>query len=150
MESRFRKRMALRRKLHILRTLTSSKSVKKSSIVMDAFLYIYKLKLKLEAIKREYLKLINYTQEVKVEKINGKGFLVRVSCKKGQDLLVSILEAFEDMGLNVLQARVSCNHGFGMEAVVEAEDQALDGRAVTEAVLKAIEKPGGDEKHVKA
>lgn len=35
-----------------------------SSIVMDAFLYIYKLKLKLEAIKREYLKLINYTQVI--------------------------------------------------------------------------------------
>ena len=82
---------------------------------------------------------------MKVEKINGKRFMIRVSCKKGEDILVSILEAFEKMGLNVVQARVSCNYGFGMEAIVEAEDQALDVRAVTESVLKAIEKPGGDE-----
>lgn len=59
------------------------------------------------------------------------------------------------MGLNVVQARVSCNYGFGMEAIVEAEDKALDVRTMTEAVLKAIDqKPGGDddndEPHVKA
>lgn len=86
---------------------------------------------------------MKWAQQVKVEKINGKVFLVRVSCKKGQNILVSVLEAFEEMGLNVLQAKVSCNYGFGMEAIVEAEDQALNVRAVTEAVLKAIEKAGG-------
>lgn len=32
--------------------------VKKSSIIMDSLLYIYKLKLKLEAMKREYSNLM--------------------------------------------------------------------------------------------
>ncbi|CDO96850.1 unnamed protein product [Coffea canephora] len=137
--SREQRRIALRRKLHILRKLTNSKSVKKSSIIMDAFLYIYKLKLQLEAIRREYQNLINHIQEVKVEKFGTK-FLVRVTCKKGKDLLVSIIEAFENLNLNIFQAKAACKHFFFMEAVVEDEDQVLDVKDVTEAVMTAIQK----------
>lgn len=47
-----------------------------------------------------------------------KGFLVNVySGKSSPGLLVSVLEAFEDLGLNVLQARVSCADKFHFEAV---------------------------------
>lgn len=46
-----------------------SVKVKKSSIVMDAFLYIYKLKLKLQAIQREYSKLMNDTQVLTISLI---------------------------------------------------------------------------------
>ncbi|XP_059637257.1 uncharacterized protein LOC132279323 [Cornus florida] len=146
MASRLQNRVALRRKLHILKRLTNSKSVKRSSIILDAFLYIYKLKLKVEAIKREYLRLMKHMQEVKVEKL-GEGFLVKVTSKKGEDVLVSILEAFDEMGLNVLQARVSCNYFFGMEAIVGPQHQGIDARDVTQALVKAIEKGDGVGTH---
>ncbi|KAF5943926.1 hypothetical protein HYC85_018003 [Camellia sinensis] len=107
MASKLQKRMTLRRKLHVLKTLTNSKS------------------------------------EVKVEKV-GEEFLVRVTCKKGQDVLVSILEAFEEMGLNVLQARVSCNYFLNIEAIVKAQDQGIDVREITQAVHKAIGKQDGE------
>ncbi|THG11263.1 hypothetical protein TEA_014956 [Camellia sinensis var. sinensis] len=81
--------------------------------------------------------------EVKVEKV-GEEFLVRVTCKKGQDVLVSILEAFEEMGLNVLQARVSCNYFLNIEAIVKAQDQVIDVREITQAVHKAIGKQDGE------
>ncbi|GAV57607.1 hypothetical protein CFOL_v3_01144 [Cephalotus follicularis] len=150
---RLQRRMALRRKLHILRTLTGSKSVKKSSVIMDALLYIYKLRLKLEAIvreysylmaiKREYIKLIKYVQvpkEVNVDKI-GEAFLVKVRCTKEGDMLVSILEAFEDMGLDVLQANVSCNSFFAMEAIVAANDKKCrDVRDISQSIIEAIER----------
>lgn len=82
-------------------------------------------------------------QEVEVERIE-EGFLVRVSCKKGRDLLVTVIKAFEEMGLNVLQATVSCNHSFWMEAIGEAENERLDMdvQAVKQAVLKALENQG--------
>lgn len=67
--------------------------------------------------------------------------MVRITCEKGGDKLVAILEAFEEMRLNVQQARVSCENGFSLEAIAVAEeDQNLDVRDVTEALLKAIGK----------
>ncbi|KAH0704773.1 hypothetical protein KY285_019051 [Solanum tuberosum] len=138
---RVQTKMAMRSKLHLLRTLTNSKSVKKNSIILDAFIYIMKLRLQLEAIQREYQQLLNHVQEVKVEKLIGTRFLVKVTCKKGKDVLVSILEAFEDMKLIVVQARVTSRYFFGMEAIVEAENEAtLDVRALTRALQMAIHK----------
>ncbi|EXB84037.1 hypothetical protein L484_005801 [Morus notabilis] len=160
--SRLQKRIALRRKLHILRALnTSSKSHVKSSstILMNTFLYIYLLKLKLEAVKRVYSNLLaikndylNLTKnfhvpkEVKVEKTEEGSFDVRVRCEKGEDTLVSVLEAFEEMNLSVLQASVSCEDiWFSMEATVVAQthdhhdDQAsLNVKSITQAITKAI------------
>lgn len=74
----------------------------------------------------------------------GQGFLVRVNCEKGTDRLVTILEAFDKMGLNVLQARVSCSNVFALEAIAAAQDQALDVKEVTKALLRTIEKKGGE------
>ncbi|KAF9683693.1 hypothetical protein SADUNF_Sadunf04G0040800 [Salix dunnii] len=134
---------------------TDSVYVQRKSITTDALLYIYKLKLKLEATKRElasliarkreYLSVMKQLQlpkrEVKVEKAE-KGLLVRVTCEKGGDKLVSILEVFEEMGLAVLNARVSSNIYFAMEAIVVAEEEehALNVKSITEAVIKAIER----------
>ncbi|XP_049394069.1 uncharacterized protein LOC125858356 [Solanum stenotomum] len=138
---RVQTKMAMRSKLHLLRTLTNSKSVKKNSIILDAFLYIIKLRLQLEAIQREYQQLLNHVQEVKVEKLIGTKILVKVTCKKGKDVLVSILEAFEDMKLIVVQARVTSRYFFGMEAIVEAgNEDTLDVRALTRALQMAIQK----------
>lgn len=56
-------------------------------------------------------------QQVTVETLE-KGFLVNVYLEKNcSGLLVSVLEAFEDLGLDVLDARVSCSDRFQLEAV---------------------------------
>ncbi|XP_021813205.1 uncharacterized protein LOC110756121 [Prunus avium] len=154
MVSGLQKRAPLRRKLQNLSSLTKMKSVKRSSIFMEALLQIYMLKLKLEAVQREYLhlmalkteylNLIKHSQvpkEVKVEKID-EGFLVRVKCENVGDTLVSVLEAFEEMGLTVLQARISSNNYFSMEAIAVAENQnqdQLDVRDITQAITRATE-----------
>lgn len=80
-------------------------------------------------------------QEVKVEKIE-EGFLVRVKCENAGDTLVSVLEAFEELGLTVLKARISSNNYFSMEAVAVAENQnqdQLDVRDITQAITRATE-----------
>ncbi|KAI5570882.1 hypothetical protein POPTR_011G070000v4 [Populus trichocarpa] len=150
---RLQRRTAMHNMRPYLRTLTRSKSVKRKYVIMDALLCIYKLKLKLEAIKtelanliavkREYLSLMKELQlpkEVEVEK-GEKGFIVRVTCEKGGDKLVSILEVFEEMGLTVSHARVSCNLYLSMEAIVVAEEErALHAKSIAQAVTKAIER----------
>ncbi|GMI77691.1 hypothetical protein HRI_001438400 [Hibiscus trionum] len=135
------------------------KSAKRVSIIKNVLLHFYKLKVKLEqlqrecqnlrAIRKEYFTLLNHIQipkEVKVEK-NGEEFVVKVSCcNKGGDKLVSILEAFDELGLDVVRASVSCGHLFSMEAIVVGQGRETSGiREITHAVLNAIdEKQGGD------
>lgn len=76
-----------------------------------------------------------------MEKNEEGGFVIRVTCEKEGDTLVSVLEAFEEMGLEVVKARVSCTNLFTMEATaVAAQNQDLDVRDVTQAILKATEK----------
>ncbi|CAN4116593.1 unnamed protein product [Withania somnifera] len=119
--------------------------VKRNSIIVDAFLYIIKLRLQLEAIQREYQQLLNHVQDVKVEKLIGTRYLVKVTCKRGKDVLVSILEAFEDMKLSVVQARVTSKYFFGLEAIVEAGNEVnLDVRALTRALQMAIQKQSSE------
>ncbi|KAK8514099.1 hypothetical protein V6N13_063002 [Hibiscus sabdariffa] len=136
-------------------SLTNSKPVKGS--ILNVLAHFHKVRVKLEeiqreyqnlmAIRNEYLALLNHIQipkEVKVEK-NGQEFVVKVRCNKGGDELVSIVEAFEQLGLNVVQARVCCNNFFAMEAIVVDQDQqTTDIKDITQAVLKAIEKRGGE------
>ena len=58
-------------------------------------------------------------QQVTVETLE-KGFLIKAFSEKScPGLLVSFLEAFEDLGLNVLEARVSCEGSFRLQAVGE-------------------------------
>lgn len=75
-----------------------------------------------------------------MEKIE-EGFHVRVTCEKAEDTLISILEAFDEMGLNILQAKVSCNSYFSMEAiaahVAQNQEYKLDVTDVTRAIIKA-------------
>ncbi|XP_047952017.1 uncharacterized protein LOC125197326 isoform X1 [Salvia hispanica] len=135
MACKIHRKIALRRKLQILRTLTKSKSEKKSSIITDTSLYIHKLKLQVEAIKKECQHLINQIHEVRVENV-GRGFLaVRVRCKKGEQIMGSILEMFEELNLNVVQASITCKNFFGMEAIVEAE---IDAAVLNKAILDLV------------
>ncbi|CAN1283554.1 hypothetical protein LINPERPRIM_LOCUS18383 [Linum perenne] len=152
MVCRMQRRLALRRQLHILRMITHSQSVQKSSAIMDAYVYIYQLKLKLEAMKKEMEDVAairnQYLQrEVKVEK-GEKGFEVKVRCEKGKDKLVSVLEVFEEMKLSVLHGKVSCSPYFSMEAIVvetvvqEEEEVKADVESVTQALVRAINRGG--------
>ncbi|KAL5576966.1 hypothetical protein UlMin_018665 [Ulmus minor] len=147
--NRLRKRIAMRRKLQFLRALNIS-SVKRSYVDKSAFLYVHLLKLKLEAVCREYSNLVkknsNPTKEVKVEKTEEGTFVIKVRCEKQGDRLVSVLQAFEEMGLQVLQARVSCDKCFAMEATAVSQNEALDVRDVTQAITKAIQKQDDEEK----
>ncbi|XP_027348631.1 uncharacterized protein LOC113860163 [Abrus precatorius] len=158
MACKVQKKILLRRKLHILRVLTNSYSAKRTTVAKSTVLCIYKLKLALETVKREYenllatrreyISLLNHVKDnkdVKIEKVREGTFMVRVTCEKGSDKLVAILEAFEEMCLNVQQARVSCQNGFSLEAIAVAADHTLDVTDVTVALLKAI----GKEDHEK-
>lgn len=60
-----------------------------------------------------------FMQEVSVKTLE-KGFQINVISEKNcPGLLVTILEAFEELGLNVVEARVSCTGSFHLEAVGE-------------------------------
>ncbi|KAK8664644.1 hypothetical protein V6N13_084422 [Hibiscus sabdariffa] len=149
-----------RRKLHLLQTPTNPKSLtKRGSIIKNVVLHFYKLKVKLEELQREcrnlrvirneyftLLKHIQIPKEVKVEKI-GEEFVVKVSCSnKGGEKLVSVLEAFDELGLDVVRASVACSHLFSMEAIAVAQGQQATGiKDITHAVLKAIDEKGRRE-----
>ncbi|CAN1172844.1 hypothetical protein LINPERHAP2_LOCUS30325 [Linum perenne] len=83
------------------------------------------------------------TQQVSVETVE-KGFVINVISEKKCEggLLVSVLEAFEEIGLNVVEARVSCTDTFRLHAVAEEREQRrsnIDAQMVKRAVLEAID-----------
>ncbi|PIN15753.1 hypothetical protein CDL12_11612 [Handroanthus impetiginosus] len=149
MGSRERNKAALYQKLERLRSATNSTSVNKASIVVDASRYIQELKERVETLNQDVATLQSRSsthqnslsaQQVKVETLE-KGFLINVFSEKNcPGLLVSILEAFEELGLEVLDARVSCSDNFRLQAVSENEGQSdsIDAQVVKQAVLEAI------------
>uniref|UniRef100_A0A1D1ZI28 Transcription factor bHLH61 n=1 Tax=Anthurium amnicola TaxID=1678845 RepID=A0A1D1ZI28_9ARAE len=147
MVSREHKRATLHEKLQLLRSVTNSNAVSKTSIIVDASKYIEDLKQKVEKLNQDisYVRSIrddNPLPMVTVETLE-KGFLINVcSTKSCPGMLVSVLEAFEELGLSVLEARVSCTDTFHLEAVGgESEGEAesvVDAEVVRRAVLQAI------------
>ncbi|KAH0454702.1 hypothetical protein IEQ34_016626 [Dendrobium chrysotoxum] len=141
------KRAALHEKLQLLRSVTNSHALNKKSIIVDASEYIEGLKQKVERLNREisYARNIisgennKYTPMVTVEPLE-KGFLINVYSQKScPGLLVSILEVFEDLGLNVLEANASCTEAFRLEAFgAEEVMETLDAEVVKQAVHRAI------------
>ncbi|KAJ1426155.1 hypothetical protein SESBI_10552 [Sesbania bispinosa] len=119
MACKVQKRISLRRKLHILRVLANSNHAKRTSIPKSTVLHLHKLKFALETIKREYENLLATRREY----------------------ISSLLNHVKENK----HARVSCENGFSLEAIVVAEDQTLDVRDVTEALLKAIGKQSGEK-----
>ncbi|XP_022890838.1 transcription factor bHLH61-like isoform X3 [Olea europaea var. sylvestris] len=123
MNSRKQKRAALYQQL---RSATNSTSVTTTSIVVDATRYIEELKEKVQKLNQDIATLQNSDEQssslpmqVTVETLE-KGFLINVYSEKNcPGLLVSILEAFERLGLEVLDARVSCSNNYRLEAVSE-------------------------------
>ncbi|XP_059427874.1 uncharacterized protein LOC132161715 [Corylus avellana] len=149
MASKEHKRAALNEKLQQLRAATNSSAMNKASIIVDASKYIKELKKKVERLNKDIgtsTAQNSLPAQVTVETLE-RGFLVNVfSGKNCPGLLVSILEAFELLGLDVLDARVSCSDVFQLEAVGGENTQhieSLDARVVKQAVVEAIKNWSG-------
>ncbi|CBI15851.3 hypothetical protein VitviT2T_008439 [Vitis vinifera] len=151
MISREQKRAAMFKKLELLRSITNSHAHSKTSILLDASKYIEELKQKVERLNQEVAVAQNSSDEqipmpvqVRVE-AKEKGYLINVLTESScPGLLVFILEAFEELGLEVLQARVSCSSSFHLEAVggkenTQGQVEHVDAQVVKQAVLRAIE-----------
>ncbi|KAJ6913371.1 transcription factor SCREAM2 isoform X2 [Populus alba x Populus x berolinensis] len=140
MSSKKKKKAALYEKL---RAATNSNAMNKTSIIVDASKYIGELKKKVDRLNHEIgtsstpqnsLSAVRVTVETL-----EKGFLINVfSGKNCPGLLVSILEAFDELGLDVLDARVSCEDNFLLEAIGGDQNQGHDAQVVKQAVLQAI------------
>ncbi|XP_061368516.1 transcription factor SCREAM2-like [Gastrolobium bilobum] len=140
------RREALQHKLQQLRDVTNSSSVNKASIIVDASKYIEELKQKVEGLNTELgigessTTQIDQLPMVTVKTLE-KGFLINVFLEKNcPGMLVSILEAFEELGHDVLDATVSCEDTFQLEAVggESHENDSIDAQVVKQAVLQAI------------
>ncbi|RWW42865.1 hypothetical protein BHE74_00051545 [Ensete ventricosum] len=95
--------------------------------------------------------------QVTVETLE-KGFLIHVFSEKScPGLLVSVLEVFEDLGLNVMEAKAACTDTFRLQAIgrdvrqgdiickimqdrlhIDINGESMDAEAVKEAVERAI------------
>ncbi|XP_049409292.1 transcription factor bHLH61 [Solanum stenotomum] len=150
MVSREQKRASvLHDKLQLLRSITKSHALSESSIIVDASKYIQELKHKVERLNEDITTTTipqtnsnNKTSswpQIEVETLE-KGFLVNVYSERScPGLLVSILQVLEDLGLNVLEARVSCTDTFRLQAFGgEDEEAMINAQVVTEAVFEAI------------
>uniref|UniRef100_A0A0E0LPS0 Plant bHLH transcription factor ACT-like domain-containing protein n=1 Tax=Oryza punctata TaxID=4537 RepID=A0A0E0LPS0_ORYPU len=143
MMSRERKKAAaLHEKLQILRSITHSHALSNTSIITDASEYIKELKQKVVRLNKEIACAEaaalrqNSIPTVTVETL-GHGFLINVfSDKSCPGLLVSILEAFDELGLNVLEATASCDDTFRLEAV--GGENQVDEHVIKQTVLQAI------------
>ncbi|KAJ4830602.1 hypothetical protein Tsubulata_040122 [Turnera subulata] len=137
---------ALHEKLQLLRSITNSQALNNASIIVDASNYIQELKEKVERVNQDIAAAQTSghpsakPMQVTVDALE-KGFLIGVlSDRSCPGLLVSILEALEELGLNVLEARVSCTDTFRLQAVggENEEQESLDAQMVEQAVLQAI------------
>ncbi|XP_058767995.1 uncharacterized protein LOC131641713 isoform X1 [Vicia villosa] len=150
MVSKAHKRTAMyRRNLQLLRSITYSTSQEKTSLILEATEYIRDLKQKLEELNLLAVataqKFVDYDPMPKV-KVEAKeeGFVIKVHSERScKGLLVFILEAFEELGLEVLQARVSCVDYFRLEAVgnkqeIGEDTRLLNARLIEQEVSQAI------------
>ncbi|KAF3962517.1 hypothetical protein ACB098_06G134300 [Castanea mollissima] len=146
MVSREHKRAALHEKLQLLRSITNSHALNDNSIIIDASKYIQELKQKVERLNHDITTARTSSDQnpspvVTVTTLE-KGYLINVLSEKScPGLLVSILEAFEELGLTVLEARVSCADSFRLKAVGgedEEQGESIDAQVVKQAVVQAI------------
>ncbi|XAR55761.1 hypothetical protein NMG60_11035954 [Bertholletia excelsa] len=144
MSSSNRKKAALFKKLQRLRSVTNSNSVSKTSIIVDASKYIEVLKENIERLNQDVATSPSSSGQnslpvVTVDTLE-KGFLINVYSEKNcPGLLASILEAFDELGLEVLDANVSCSEKFRLEAIGgEGEEDNVDAQMVKQAVQQAI------------
>ncbi|CAL9194044.1 unnamed protein product [Musa hybrid cultivar] len=151
MVSREHNRAALHEKLQVLRSLTNSHALRKSSIILDASKYIKELKQKIRRLNQEIESAHSTVHDnplpsvsmvcsdlVTVETLK-KGFLINVFSEKScPGLLVAVLEAIESLGLSVVEAKASCTNAFLLE-LFGREGESVDAQVVKAAVLHAVE-----------
>ncbi|CAA0836220.1 Unknown protein [Striga hermonthica] len=91
--------------------------------------------------KLEKLRIVTNSTAVKVKTLE-KGFQIDVFSERNcPGMLRSILEAFDEVGLEVFDARVSCTDNFHLEAVSDQNEglpESIDAQMVKQAVLQAI------------
>ncbi|KAF5446610.1 hypothetical protein F2P56_032223 [Juglans regia] len=145
MVSRKHKRAAMYKKLQLLRSITNSHA-SKTSIILDASKYIEDLKRKIDEMNRNIVvETVQASLPLLKVEAQEKGFVIEVFAERSCcGLLVFILEAFEELGLDVRQARVSCSDRFHLEAIGARDNQGdqedqIDAQVVKEAVLQAIQ-----------
>ncbi|XAR68737.1 hypothetical protein NMG60_11000091 [Bertholletia excelsa] len=145
MSSKNRKKAALYKQLQQLRSATNSTAVNKASIIVDASKYIKEQMEKVDSLNQDAAtsqSSSGQTMPMVTVEILEKGFLINVFSERScPGLLVSILEAFEELGLEVLEANVSSSDSFHLEAVGgenESQDESIDAQMVKQAVLQAI------------
>lgn len=146
MVSRVQKRTALFRSIQKLRSITNSHARRKTSVILDASEYIRGLKQKLQELNNLAVavaqNVIDYgpvpMPMLEVEQ-QEEGFMIKVLSQRScQGLLTFILEAFQRLGLEVLQARASCVESFCLEAfgIKENHEDTSDVNAqVVEQVM---------------
>ncbi|KAK1428017.1 hypothetical protein QVD17_16838 [Tagetes erecta] len=143
MGSKEERKAALHQKLKELRSVSQSKAVHKTSIVVEAAKYIEELKKKVEKLHEDITSSSQASSlpvKATVETLD-KGFRISVFSEENcPGLLVAILEAFEELGLDVRDANVSCSDKFHLQAIGENEGNVddIDAQVVKRAVLKAI------------
>ncbi|KAK8548240.1 hypothetical protein V6N13_054955 [Hibiscus sabdariffa] len=142
--SRGRKKSSVYQKLQQLRSVTNSTAVNKTSIIVDASRYIGELKDKVDKLSQETGTTCQNSMPMVTVETLEKGFLINVFLEKNcPGLLVSVLETFEELGLDVLEARVSCEDGFKLEAIGgenQGNAQGIDAQMVKQAMMQAIRK----------
>ncbi|XP_009384774.2 transcription factor SCREAM2-like isoform X1 [Musa acuminata AAA Group] len=141
MTSRDQKKSVLHEKLQLLRSVTNSSALSKASIIVDASKYIQELKQKVEACKRDLAEESSLPM-VTVETLE-KGFWINVfSDKNCPGMLISVLQAFQELGLDVLDATVSSADSFRLEAVggEQPQNESVDAQMVRQVVVQAIKK----------
>ncbi|KAJ1422899.1 hypothetical protein SESBI_12662, partial [Sesbania bispinosa] len=124
---------------------------RKTSVLLDASEYIKSLKQKLQElnhllpVEATAQKIVDYDPMPKLQvEEQEEGFVIKVVSERScQGLLVFILEAFGELGLDVLQARVSCAENFSLEAIGNKENnednRLLDAQVVEQVVSQAIQ-----------
>ncbi|XP_010504519.1 PREDICTED: uncharacterized protein LOC104781519 [Camelina sativa] len=148
MVSREHKRgSSLREKFHLLRSITNSHAESERSIIVDASKYIKKLKQKVEKLNNENMSEQSFCDPsdsnptVTVETLE-KGFMIKVMSEKNEEgMLVCVLETFEDLGLDVVEARASCTDTFSLRAIGSSHNDdgdSMDAEGVRQAVAEAI------------
>ncbi|KAJ9539791.1 hypothetical protein OSB04_026297 [Centaurea solstitialis] len=148
MVSKEHKKAALHEKLQQLRSITNSHANNDSSIIRDASKYIQELQHKVQILNQDIANgqstssYQNSWPMVTVEALE-KGIQVNLYSERScPGLLVFVWKVFEELGLNVLEARVSCTGSFQLEALgVEREEnrETTDAHMVKQAILHAIE-----------
>ncbi|XP_059626929.1 uncharacterized protein LOC132269689 [Cornus florida] len=150
MVSREHKRSTMYRKLQLLRSITNSHAQNKSLLTLDSSKNTEKSRQKVERLNHQNMATtqISTAQDplptVKVE-AQEEGFLIDVLSERScTGLLVFVLEAFEELGLEVFHARVFCSDNFHLEAVLggyenQGQAEKIDAQAVKQAILQAIQ-----------